>query len=176
MLKVRDIILCISTTNYYLSLPAYSCCSQRGPSTPLRRAKTRSTAPNFHFFVSHLVPISKLSFGLLKDTSVSTTNTRCKSSKISLRKSRPTMSFSILANNPLIFYMHTKKNASHYTKIKKLDTIAPQLYPPLCPVRALLLTPTSGTSHRLCLKSFASHHAWLMGHFSFSCTAPMHNV
>lgn len=129
-----------------------------------------STAPDVHFFGSHRVPNSKLSCSLLKDTSVSTTNTQCKSSKISLRESRPTMSLPIFSNNPSLFYMprNTKQNTSHYTKIKRLDTKAPQFYLPLCPVRALLLTSTSGTSHCLCLKYSCLPSCLAYGSLQFS--------
>lgn len=74
----------------------------------------------------------------------------------------------------------TKKNASHYTEIKKLDTTAPKFYPPLYLVSAVLPTPNSGTAHRLCLKYsclLSCFRSRLMGHFfSFPCTAPMHKV
>lgn len=146
MLNIWDIILCISTTNYHLHLPAYSCCSQRGGGGiySTSQGENWSTASDVHF-VSYLVPISKLACNLLKDTCLYYQHAM-QSSKNSLRKSGPTMSLPIFSNIPSIFYMHrnTKKNASHYTKIEKLDTMAPKFYPPLCPVRSVLLTPTPG--------------------------------
>lgn len=66
----------------------------------------------------------------------------------------------------------TKKNASHYTEIKKLDTTAPKFYPPLYLVSAVLPTPNSGTAHRLCLKYFASYHALGLGLWVTSSAFP----
>lgn len=92
------------------------------------------------------------------------------------------MNLQFFSNNPSMFYMHrdTKKNASHYTEIKKLDTTAPKFYPPLYLVSAVLPTPNSGTAHRLCLKYsclLSRFRSRLMGpFFSFPCTAPMHKV
>lgn len=193
MLNVWHIILFISTTNYHLSLPAYSCCSQWGiPSTFTSPRENWSTAPDFYLSVILYSPVSysaislKIPLSLLPIINANHQNSPYRTYKLStfffkrIKVYHEPLKF--FSTNPSIFYMHrnTKKNASHYTKLKKLDTMAPKFYPPLGSVRAVLLTPTSGTAHRLCLKYSCPPsciRSRLMDHlFSFSCTAPMHNV